>query len=262
MSMPGGRRLADRPWPEVGRPLVLVPLGSTEQHGPHLPLDTDTVVASVVCDALAERLSADGVDVVVAPAIAYGASGEHQGFAGTISIGTRTLELLLLEYGRSACEWAGRVVFVNGHGGNVDALTTAVPRLIAEGRDAAWMPCGAGGDIPSDAHAGRTETSLMLTVDPARVHSDRIEPGDDTPIVELLPRLRAGGVRAVAPNGVLGDPRGATALEGERLLDAIVTRALSRLGHAVAATATDAATDAGGCLLPPPPNPPEAEAFG
>ncbi len=258
MTAAAGHRLADRPWPEVGRPMLLVPLGSTEQHGPHLPLDTDTVVASVVCDALADRLTADGIDVVVAPALGYGASGEHQGFAGTISIGTEALALLLLEYGRSACEWAGRVVFVNGHGGNVEALATAVPRLIAEGRPAAWLPCGTGAAMPGDAHAGRTETSLMLAVAPTRVHADRVEAGDDTPITELLPRLRAGGVRAVSPNGVLGDPRGATAAEGARILDAVVVRALSRLGHGSEA----GATDAGGCLLPPPPNPPEAEAFG
>ena len=81
-------QLVDRSWPEVRRPVVLVPLGSTEQHGPHLPLDTDTTVASVVAAELAVRLAADGTDAVVAPAIAYGASGEHQCFPGTVSIGT------------------------------------------------------------------------------------------------------------------------------------------------------------------------------
>ena len=88
MSERGVPRLVDRPWPDVGRPIVLVPVGSTEQHGPHLPLDTDTTVAAVVAAELAARLTADGIDAVVAPAIAYGASGEHQGFAGTVSIGT------------------------------------------------------------------------------------------------------------------------------------------------------------------------------
>ncbi|WP_448006320.1 mycofactocin biosynthesis peptidyl-dipeptidase MftE [Agromyces bauzanensis] len=237
------RRLADRPWPEVGRPVLLVPLGSTEQHGPHLPLDTDTVVASAVCDALAERLAADGVDAVVAPAIPYGASGEHQDFPGTISIGTEALALLLLEYGRSAGEWAARVVFVNGHGGNVEALTAGVPKLIAEGRAVSWLPCA--GNAPGDSHAGRTETSLMLAMEAARVRGDRVEAGNDAPLAELMADLRAGGVRRVSPNGVLGDPRGATGQEGERLLDAIVAHAWSRLSAG--------AVDGRGCLVPPPP---------
>ncbi|WP_448811358.1 mycofactocin biosynthesis peptidyl-dipeptidase MftE [Agromyces bauzanensis] len=240
MTQRGARRLADRPWPEVGRPVLLVPLGSTEQHGPHLPLDTDTVVASVVCDALAERLAGDGVEAVVAPAIAYGASGEHQDFPGTISIGTEALTMLLVEYGRSACGWAGRLVFVNGHGGNVDALAAAVPRLRAESRDVSWLPCAA--DVPGDPHAGRTETSLLLATDPTRVRVERIEAGNDAPLAELMAELRAGGVRRVSPNGVLGDPRGATAEEGERLLDAMVAKAWSRL--------STGAVDGRGCLMP------------
>jgi creatinine amidohydrolase len=229
------RRLADRPWPEVGRPLVLVPLGSTEQHGPHLPLDTDSTVASVVCEALAARLATDGVDAVVAPAIAYGASGEHEDFPGTISIGTQALTFLLLEFGRSASSWAERIVFVNGHGGNVEALSAAVRVLIDEERSAAWLPC-----VPDrsrldqrvgmlDAHAGRSETSLMLAHDVSRVRSDRLEQGNIVAIGELMPRLRDEGTRQVSPNGVLGDARSATAAEGELLLDAIVEGAWSRL---------------------------------
>lgn len=241
------RRLADRPWPEVGRPVLLVPLGSTEQHGPHLPLDTDTSVASVVCDALAERLAGGGTDAVVAPAICYGASGEHQDFPGTISIGTEALTMLLVEYGRSACEWAAHIVFVNGHGGNVESLSAAVPKLIFEGRAASWLPCVAGRSdlpLPADPHAGRTETSLMLAADPARVLAGRIESGNDAPLAELMGELRAAGMRRVSPNGVLGDPRGATAEEGERLLEAIVAHAWSRFSGGV--------VDDRGCLSAAP----------
>jgi mycofactocin precursor peptide peptidase len=255
----GVARLADRPWPTVSRPVVLVPLGSTEQHGPHLPLDTDTVVASVVCGALALRAqvavldgtehAADadgGADLVVAPALAYGASGEHQDFPGTISIGTEALTLLLVEYGRSACTWAQRVVFVNGHGGNVDALAAAVPLLIGEGRPVSWLPCvPAPAPAPRfvDAHAGRSETAIMLAHDADRVHANRLEPGNTDPISQLLPELRNGGTRRVSPNGVLGDPRGATAAEGAALLDAIVAGAWSRL-HA-------GRVDERGCLIEP-----------
>ena len=207
--------LADAAWPELpGRPLLVVPLGSVEQHGHHLPLATDTRVAEAVARAA-------GPDAVVAPAIPYGASGEHEGFPGTVSTGTEALAAVLVEYGRSACRWAGRLLVVNGHGGNLDALRRAVPLLRAEGRDAAWFPCGVPG---GDAHAGRTETSLLLHLAPGSVRTDRSVPGATAPIGDLLPRLRAEGVRAVSPTGVLGDPAGASAEEGARLLAGLAGR--------------------------------------
>jgi creatinine amidohydrolase len=113
------------------------------------------------------------------------------------------------------------VLIVNGHGGNLDALRSAVPLLRSEGRDVAWFPCGVAG---GDAHAGRTETSLMLHVEPEWVLPDRAAPGVTTPIGALLPRLRAEGVRAVSPTGVLGDPAGASAEEGAALLGALAAR--------------------------------------
>ncbi len=207
--------LARAVWPELpGRPLLAVPLGSVEQHGPHLPLATDTVVAEAV-------VRAARLDAVVAPAVPYGASGEHEGFPGTVSIGTDALTTLLVEYGRSACRWAGRLLVVNGHGGNLDALRSAVPLLRAEGRDAAWFPCGVPG---GDAHAGRTETSLLAHLEPGSVRTDRSVAGVTTPVGDLLPRLRAEGVRAVSPTGVLGDPAGASAEEGARLLAGLAAR--------------------------------------
>ncbi|MEB3051971.1 mycofactocin biosynthesis peptidyl-dipeptidase MftE [Mycolicibacter sp. MYC123] len=190
---------------------LLVPVGSTEQHGPHLPLDTDTRIAQAVARAAAERL---GSGWSVAPAVAYGASGEHQSFAGTISIGTEALTLLLLEYGRSACDWAQRVAFVNGHGGNVAALVEAVGRLRFEGRDVAWLPCVVPG---ADAHAGHTETSLLLYLSPDQVRAGQAVAGNGAPLAELLPAMRSGGVAAVSAVGVLGDPTTASATDGRRL---------------------------------------------
>jgi mycofactocin precursor peptide peptidase len=193
--------------------LVLVPVGSVEQHGPHLPLDTDAVIAQAVAHRVADRLGR--ADVLVAPPVVYGSSGEHQMFAGTASIGSEALSLLLIELTRSMRTWASDVVFVNAHGGNTTALTRAVTLLVAEGHSAGWVPCMTEG---ADAHAGLTETSLMLHLRPVDVRLDRAEVGNTTPVGDLLPALVAGGVAAVSPNGVLGDPAGASPILGEHLL--------------------------------------------
>jgi mycofactocin system creatininase family protein len=205
-----------------GADLVLVPVGSIEQHGPHLPLDTDTVIARAVADRMATALG----DAWVAPAVSYAASGEHQAFPGTCSIGTEALQLLLVELVRSIRCWAERVVLVNGHGGNLTAVQGAVEQLRAEGHHVAWVPC-ATEDV--DLHAGRTETSLMLHLAPWSVRRDRAEPGNSRPLREILPAMRAGGVAAVSANGVLGDPTGATAAHGAQLLERVVARALHEL---------------------------------
>ena len=211
--------LASRTWRElVGvEPTVVVPVGAVEQHGPHLPLDTDRRIAVAVSRKAVAAVS-DSSSVLVAPEITYGASGEHEGFPGTISIGREALELLILEYGRSAMRWAGRLVFVNAHGGNAHAVAAAVDRLRYEGRDAAWFPCVFPG---ADAHAGHTETSVMQSLAPADVRDDRRAAGNTAPIADLLDDLRAGGVAQVSPNGVLGDPTTAEPAQGAALLDAL-----------------------------------------
>ncbi len=205
-------RLDDLPWPEAARRaesggILLIPAGSTEQHGPHLPVTTDTDIA------LAVATGAAGLErrLVVAPPVAYGSSGEHQGFAGTLSVGSEVTELVLVELGRSASVDFAHVIVVSTHGGNASPLSRAMARLAAEGhRVAAWSP-----RWPGDVHAGRTETSLMLAIAPGRVRLDRAEAGDRRPIGTLLPLLRQQGVRAISANGVLGDPSGATAGEGQ-----------------------------------------------
>ena len=285
--------LGDLSWPEAERlaaagAMLAVPVGSTEQHGPHLPLSTDTDVAV----ALAARLAARRGDVVVAPPVGYGSSGEHAGFAGTLSIGQEALELMLLELGRSAAGTFGQILVVCAHGGNREPAARAVARLCAESTDALlWMTGGvlAGGTgsgdagagarsdgagagispacmpggwrgrrqpprrsigvavairslrlngrrpvsgsrlpvAPADAHAGRTETAIQLALDPGRVRMALAEPGNPAPVAELMPLLRAAGVRAASRNGVLGDPAGASATEGAALLEALTADLLS-----------------------------------
>jgi mycofactocin system creatininase family protein len=207
-------------------PVLMVPVGSTEQHGPHLPLDTDTRIATAVAGSVATRLGH-----LLAPAIPYGASGEHQSFPGTISIGTAALTAVLTEYARSACEWAPRLVFVNGHGGNLDALRSATATLRREGRDAGWVSVGrtAPGDSAADFHAGHTETSLLLHLSPQAVRRERCVRGNTAPLAELMPALRSGGVAAVSPSGVLGDPTTATAAAGSRIFADMVADCLGRI---------------------------------
>jgi mycofactocin system creatininase family protein len=211
--------LAHLPWPGVrdraaSGAVLAVPLGSTEQHGPHLPLSTDTDVAV----AVATRLAVARPDVLVAPVVAYGSSGEHAGFAGTLSIGQEALELVVVELGRSAGDTFAHVLFVSAHGGNAEAVTRAVRTLRSESRDVAlYQPRWRG-----DAHAGFTETSLLLHLHPGLVAPGRAEPGETRPLAEVLPALRAGGVAAVSPNGVLGDPTGASAQAGADVLAGLV----------------------------------------
>ncbi|MCU1482242.1 MAG: mftE [Subtercola sp.] len=255
------------------RPTVLVPTGSTEQHGPHLPFGTDTVIAAAVASAVAERLNAAAGTVgngagggaggaasgatetaaaetrasgsgapcfVVAPALPYGASGEHQPFAGTVSIGHDALKVVLVELVRSLSTWAGRIVFVNGHGGNVPSLMEAVMAMIGEQHSVSWVTCSAPLaqspiDPATDSHAGRIETSLLLHLAPSAVDMAVAAPGNTGALGTLLPIMRTGGVAAVSPNGVLGDPTGATAAEGAEFFEAIV----SSVADLIAGGATD-----------------------
>jgi mycofactocin system creatininase family protein len=208
----------------------VLPLGATEQHGAHLPTQTDTLLAVATARGLEAARGLVVADAHVLPALAYGASGEHQSFPGTVSLGTEALEHALVELGRSVSTWATRLLVVNGHGGNVDALRRAIPRLRVEGRDAAWLPCRTSED-PADSHAGHAETSLMLHLHPELVHMERAAAGCTRPLAEILPALRAGGVAAVSPSGVLGDPTTATAAEGRRLWEELLTDAGGRLAR-------------------------------
>jgi len=208
--------LAETTSADVGAaaPVLLVPVGSCEQHGPHLPLATDTIIAMAIC----ERVAAHLPDTLVAPALTVTASGEHAGFAGTLSIGTEVTAQVIIELARSS-DWSRGLVLVNGHGGNRDAVATAMSTVRREGRRiVAWWPSVPGGD----AHAGRTETSLMMAIRPELVRTDRLEPGDRRPLAEIASALRVSGIAAVSPGGVLGDPTAATLSDGNRLLDVFV----------------------------------------
>lgn len=230
------QRLGDMTWTEFeswrsAQPFVvlLVPLGSCEQHGPHLPVDTDLRIARILADAaLDTSVFPFSQHVLIAPEVTVGASGEHADFPATLSIGTEVLTHVLVELTRSAMPepalgrpvTADAVIFVNGHGGNIEACTNAVAVLQHEGRlVSAWHP-----QVPTgDSHAGRTETSMLLAQDPETVRLDNIAEGTLRRWREIGPEVAESGLRSVTPTGVLGDPRPATSDEGAAVLAELVS---------------------------------------
>lgn len=218
--------------PDIDRSAILVlPLGSTEQHGPHLPVAVDALIATHLARALA---TARHDRVVLAPPMPYGSSGEHAGYAGTISIGQEALELMLIEFCRSATDTFAGVFIVNGHGGNLRPLARACELMRFESRQVlGWSASYAG-----DAHAGHAETSMMLCLHPEQVATERAAPGNTRPLPELMADLQRGGTRAVSPNGVLGDPTTATAADGARLFQTMTDALLADFDHWLAGRST------------------------
>ena len=149
------------------------------------------------------------------PTIGVTASDEHNGFAGTLSIGTNALSDAVVSIARSA-SWARGICIVNGHGGNSDALKLVHSALDYENiRHSIWsLPYYEGADM----HAGHTETSLMLHLAPDTVRMDLAEVGAVGDSEMLIERMRAGGIKEVSSNGVVGDPTNATAAHGTTML--------------------------------------------
>jgi len=197
------------------RPILLLPLGAWEQHGPHLPLDTDTIIVTRVIADVLRHEDLQSVNVMTAPALSITASDEHQGFPGTLSTGTQALKDSVVAICRSA-SWAQGVCIVNGHGGNADALVAIASALTYEKiTHSIWsLPSYIGGDM----HAGHTETSLLLHIAPHEVRTNVIARGatQDTGLVEAM---RTGGVQAVSENGIIGDASTATVSHGKAVLD-------------------------------------------
>ena len=196
-------------------PIVLLALGSWEQHGAHLPFDTDTVIIESVVDAAICSVDPENTQFSVVPTIGVTASDEHNGFAGTLSIGTNALSDAVVSIARSA-SWARGICIVNGHGGNSDALKLVHSALDYENiRHSIWsLPYYEGADM----HAGHTETSLMLHLAPDTVRMDLAEVGAVGDSEMLIERMRAGGIKEVSSNGVVGDPTNATAAHGATML--------------------------------------------
>jgi creatinine amidohydrolase len=240
---PTQRRLAWRTSPEVeaiarSDALVIQPIASVEQHGPHLPCYTDSLVAEGLVNR-AIALTPEDVNVWALPVIAYGKSNEHLGFPGTISLSAETLIAVCRDVGRSVARSGFRkLAFVNGHGGQPHLLEM-VARDIREETGLMVFPLfpyrlgvpeGAVSSPEEEAlgiHGGELETSLVLALEPEAVHMDRLESGGDR-VRKLYGDLRYLSLEGALPtawltkdlseNGVIGDPTNATAERGERVL--------------------------------------------
>jgi len=233
------RQLAEMTAAEVGAAVaagaatVILPLGATEQHGAHLPLGTDSFRAAALADRLADALG----DALVAPVLPIGCSDEHTGFAGLIGLDHATLARIAEDIARRVAAWGvRRLVLLSAHGGNAAALERARTRLDADGVPLTVVICcaaaslgqalqavAAADGISPEArglHAGEGETSEMLHLRPDLVRIEHARAGYVGPSPGLLDELRQKGVRAVAPGGVLGDPRCASARRGARYLEA------------------------------------------
>lgn len=240
------RRLAEMTTVEaadavVDSPVVLLPAGAFEQHGPGLPLATDLVRAEAVTDRVVARL--DG-RAVVGPALPVGVSPHHLAFAGTVSLSTATFAAVVGEYvdGLYRHGWR-KILVVTGHGGNDATLTAVAQDLLVTRPDLqfAWSPLTPlAADVVASAeppevsgHSGEAETAQMLALAPELVHTDRMAAGT-TRLSELdalgeLARQRGGpkltlSYERLSGNGVLGDPRRADPEHGEAIVEAIVTR--------------------------------------
>jgi mycofactocin precursor peptide peptidase len=229
------RLLAEMTWPEVERAIttgattVILPLGATEQHGPHLPLGTDSIRAASLAEGLAKVLPGS----LVAPVVPVGCSDEHTGFAGLLSLDHETLAQLIVDCGRRMAAWGvRRLVLLSAHGGNDRALELARTRLQEQANglkvhslassntlSEACTDIASADGIPSDdvgLHAGEGETSEMLHLRPELVRTDRLVAGYTGPMIEVVARLYEVGLRGVTHTGTLGDPRAACADRGAR----------------------------------------------
>lgn len=238
---PRSTALADLTWPEIGEALaagwdtVVIAAGSIEQHGPHLPLLTDTLIGDGLAAAVVARLDR----ALQGPTISLGCSEHHMAFPGSITLEKETFKTVVKEYARSMARHGFRLIaLIPSHGGNFGPLQETVAelggqsegaRVVAYGDLNAFLEAMYASQLPFDvtparagAHAGNTETALVLELRPDLVLPDRAEVGFvgdfDRAAQELVFR---DGLKALTQNGILGDARDADAERGRACLDAL-----------------------------------------
>ncbi len=216
--------------------IAILPVGAVEQHGPHLPLLTDTVLATGVASRIAEGLE----DALLLPAIAYGDAWTAEGWAGTLSLSPDTLRATVLDLGRGLHRMGVRgLVTVNGHFGNREPIALAARALSELGFPVLHLdyphletlaaehmestPAG-----PGFYHADEVETSMMLALAADTVRLDRAQP--EYPTFPPLFGSEPMKLSTFNRSGVFGDPRPATAEKGEALIAGIAAESLRLIG--------------------------------
>jgi creatinine amidohydrolase len=227
--------------------VVLLPVASTEQHGPHLATGVDDVLCSEVCRRAGLKLAAGGVPVVVAPTLWVGLAEHHMAFGGSFTLTLSAYHAVLRDLCGSILR-AGfrRILIVNGHGGNMSALNALTGELTRDldapiATTSYWLLADAAfaeilEDQRSVLHACEAETSMMLAVRPDLVDKARLPEtlgaqaeGAGSVLSPALHRWRS--FKEIAPTGVIGDARRATAEKGERLLEAAASALAERLAR-------------------------------
>jgi creatinine amidohydrolase/Fe(II)-dependent formamide hydrolase-like protein len=238
---PGGEYdLSVMTWPEAQKrfkavDVALLPVGAIEQHGPHLPLDTDAFDADYLSRAVAERCS--DPKPLVLPLVPYGVSYHHQDFSGTISIANQTLSRLVYDIGMSAARnGVTKLVIINGHGGNDPALNYAAQEINRDAHIFVAVDTGETSDVdiygmietPNDVHAGEIETSTALAVRPELVRMDRLEklvPAFSSRYLDFTSKRGVSWhafTKKISDSGVMGDPTRASAEKGRKMWDVMI----------------------------------------
>ncbi|WP_335999708.1 creatininase family protein [Halorientalis halophila] len=228
--------LADETWPDLGayfeeESLAIVPLGSTEQHGPHLPEGTDHLIAEALAREVAERTG-----YLCTPTINVGVSPHHRQFHGTMWVDPSVFRDYVESFSRNLTyHGIDRIVYVNAHGGNVQHLQE-VGRRLHETETAfavEWMWDESIPDLVDDLfaqngpHGGPKETAMIMHIAEELVHADRLEDARDggVPSVDEAGTMKFGArtfydAADNTDNGVLGDQTDATPEKGEELFEA------------------------------------------
>jgi len=232
-------RMEEMTWPDIksaiehGYVTAVVAVGSTEQHGPHLPTMTDTRLG----DELAHRVAIKLGHILQAKTISVGCSRHHLGFPGTISLRDETLRMIILDYIDSLISSGfKRIILIPLHGGNFPTVQATVKEAQTAHQEIEIIGVtditGLGNCLneasaefgitanESGAHAGESETSLMMALEKNLVIKDRFAPGYVGLFGEKeMKIMREQGTQALTKNGVLGDPRKASAAKGEVYLN-------------------------------------------
>lgn len=220
--------------------VVVQPIGSTEQHGPHLPVGTDSLITASIVDRLGASLARERLPVCFLPLLPYGKSNEHDSFPGTISLGLETLISVLRDVGKAVARAGFRkLIILNGHGGNhetIDLMTREIriqtgmgvfavhPFLKIQPETTMNLT---GDEAKFGIHAGEIESSILLRIRPDAVKTEAFKPEYPTLIaktreIDFSERVPFGWVTEdVSTNGTIGDPTHSSMESGESLLDGV-----------------------------------------